>query len=299
MTRRRLNENNYIAWVIDASGSMAGQKQVAAIEGLQGKTLAIKTESVAADEQGLKTLVGLWSFRNEVQEHYTNVNGLEVEPLPTADYNCTGGTALYDGVKAAIDWFKENTDVDDERNSYLIETITDGGENASRCNKNDLAEEVQQLQGTGRWSFTIAGPDNHDNQQFVERLQIPEGNVAFYEAQTAEGTRLAYVETAGKLRGFMKGRTRGVKSVTAFHSDQEGVTADYRGIKPMQTVEDAFERYTTQSGTAKGDLSLDDLLARAHNLVDQLPDVPPEQELRDRADKWLKEITQGASDVEN
>ncbi len=289
MARRRLNENNYIIFLIDSSISMKGQKEAAALEGLMEKTHAVMTESVNADEQGLKTLVGLWSFNNNVTEHYSNTNGLQLENLTAEQYRCAGSTAIYDAVKTAVDWFKENTDVNDERNSYLIELITDGGENASTCDKLALARELVEFQKSGRWTVAITGNDSFGLTAFAEALRVPRGNVAAYDAQSADGTRLAYRETAGKLRGFMKGRTEGVKSMTSFHSNQDGVAADYKDIKPMEPDEDAFERYSGIQPTGLDpNMSIDDLLAQAHNLVDQLPDVLPEAELRDRADKWLK-----------
>jgi hypothetical protein len=100
--------------------------------------------------------------------------------------------------------------------SFLVMAVTDGQENASRrYNARSIAEKIQQLQATDRWTFVFRVPRGHSHE--LVRMGIPAGNILEWD-QTERGVEVATRATAAAFDEYYDGRTRGFTSTKSFYN---------------------------------------------------------------------------------
>lgn len=176
MTKKKVKIKTRIAILLDSSGSM---------QSIRKEALDMFNEQVRAIKKGSKELdtkVSFATFATESKTVFFNVDVKQLKELNLDSYNPDGGTAMYDSVGAAIDALSFLPEASDENTSFLVVIVSDGEENSSRIyNSNDVANRVQRLQNTKRWTFSYLG-SNQDLGKVSRTLNIPIGNTMSFTA---------------------------------------------------------------------------------------------------------------------
>jgi hypothetical protein len=217
---------NYIGFVNDHSGSMAGKRAEAAIIDYNANITAIKDAANAELLDTVVSVVGL-GIGNSPLGGYAN--GTERQVVisnphvlkPVSDWPTPGNTPLYDGVGDMIELLESLPDAKDSHVSFLVMTTTDGEENGSRrYTAGSLRLKIEQLQRTGRWTFVFRIPKGY--RSYVSNLGVPAGNIVEWET-TAEGMAKATAATTQAMHSFYAGRSAGKSSSTVFYADATAV----------------------------------------------------------------------------
>jgi len=207
-------KKTYVAVVLDSSGSMQKIKK----EVIQGFNEHAATIRAGSGNQ-LDSKICLMTFATHVNppllwcENANNLNNLTEE-----NYRPGGMTAMLDCVGATIDGLEKVEDIEDEETAVLVLVVSDGRENNSRRETyKSIAERVQRLTKTGRWTFVYLG-SNQDLSKIQQDLNIPQGNTQTFVADSA-GYKQAFTQTNRGLSNYMTARAQGVTSSSSFYSN--------------------------------------------------------------------------------
>ncbi|WP_378956266.1 VWA domain-containing protein [Pelosinus sp. sgz500959] len=211
-----INKKTYVKIVLDRSGSMAiAQKETIGAFNEQVQELRKMTKD------GMETYVSLITFNSDVLSVLENVSVDVVKELTANDYKPDGMTALFDAVHAALDEGLAQQDSQDANTAFLLVIITDGEENQSRkANKKNLAERLQAVQATKRWTVTYLGARKNLHVLATD-LNIPKGNVMSFDAGDASGYQGGFMSTSVGLGSFMAARAIGTSSIANFYINDE------------------------------------------------------------------------------
>jgi uncharacterized protein YegL len=202
----------YIALILDASGSMAS---------IKGETINHfneQIEQIAKDSVGLDTSVSLTTFNGEVDVKFFDSPVDSLKPLTLKTYAPGGYTSLYDAVGTTVDrLLAECKDIKKKDTAVLIVILSDGQENSSqKYNVGDIAERIQELQNTKRWTFTYLGA-NQDLSKIAQQLHIPAGNISAFTAD-AIGMVAATNLSVGSSQSYMDSRREGTTQTIGYYS---------------------------------------------------------------------------------
>ena len=206
----------YVALVLDKSGSMnsirtealqAFNEQLNTIKAMQTKTMDV--------------FVGLTEFGSHAKTMKTVCKADQVFPLTMDDYVPDGMTAMYDGVMLAVTELEQaaagHKPTDDV--AFLVCIVSDGFENASKITAATLAEKLQALQASGKWTITYLGA-NQDLTKISNTLHIPKGNTQAFAA-TTDGMLFGSTMQLSSLASYACARSVGAQSVSGFYSATE------------------------------------------------------------------------------
>jgi len=202
----------YIALILDSSGSMAS---------IKGETINHfneQIEQIAKDSVGLDTSVSLATFNSEVDIKFFNNPVNDLKPLTLKTYFPNGYTSLYDAVGITVDrLLAECKDIKKKDTAVLVVILSDGQENSSqKYTIEDIAERIQELQNTKRWTFTYLGA-NQDLSKIEQQLHIPAGNISAFVANTA-GMAAATNLSVGSSQSYMTSRRLGETQTYGYYS---------------------------------------------------------------------------------
>lgn len=241
----------YVAFVLDRSGSMSSCWN----EAIGAFNNTVETIKQQAKDQ--ETSVTFYTFSNNSQQVFFNRNPNELNPLNPHDIRCDGMTALFDGVGDAVEALKKVKDANESHVSFLVITITDGGENNStrygtkerglhptgwgQAPKKDLVELLRETQTTDRWSFVFQVPPG-SKRGFV-MMGVPDDNIREWN-NDRRGAIEADRATQVGLTSFFQGKKRGVNKVTQFFVETDMSNVDIDDIKKKLTDEsDRYKQY--------------------------------------------------------
>lgn len=211
---------NYIGFVNDHSGSMNSLK-AAAIRDYNTNITAIKD---AASREMLDTVVSVvgvgYPKGTDTVTRMVQVSNPHVLK-PVTQWACNGGTPLYDGIGSMIELLESLPDALQEDVSFLVLITTDGEELHSRTyDQYSLAQKVQKLQATGRWTFVVRTPNS--NERKIICLGIPKANIQQWDT-TDKGMAESTAKTTAAMNTFFIARSAGAKSTSAFYADASKV----------------------------------------------------------------------------
>jgi hypothetical protein len=241
----------YIAIVFDRSDSMSS------CWGEAIQAFNNQVEVIRRDAQGQDTSVTLITFSNNARLEFFNADPHRLSPLSTSTIHYGGMTALFDGVGLAVEKLKSVPDYHDPNVSFLVITITDGGENQSR-NYNlpdrytgkmkqdyytgkeaiNIANVLADTQRTDRWTFVFQVPPGA-KRQFVD-MGVPDDNVREWTNDRV-GTIATDVATQSGLTNFFGARAAGQKSVSQFYVETDMSKVKSSDIK--KKLNDESDRY--------------------------------------------------------
>lgn len=202
----------YVAMILDKSGSMGGIKKVT-VNGFNEHVQTLISEG----KDGTEILASLVLFNGKVEAEFFNAPVFALREMSEDAYQPNGSTAMYDAVGYTLDRFATETDINDPSNAYLVMVFSDGEENASTIwNSSKLAERIQELNKTDRWTFTYVGA-NQDLSVISETLNIDHTNI--YKGWKADQGTSAdmYASSKGGLENYMSLRKCGNTSVKNFY----------------------------------------------------------------------------------
>ena len=198
--------------ILDKSGSM---------EDIRGETIRNFNEQMqaittAARTQKVKMSLVTFSGPTEIETVFWRSS--EAPKLTEEDYVPWGSTALYDAVWEAVQALSEelgeripkpkSSASCKEPPAVLVIIISDGEENESyKHTSKDVAELIQELQATDRWTFTYIGA-NQDLSVVSKRLGIPAGNTLGYTSDSY-GTRVAGLRVEQAMVDYVESRAGG------------------------------------------------------------------------------------------
>jgi len=175
-------KKTYVVMVLDKSGSMMRGLQ----QTIDGFNEQIQTIRETETDDNI-TQVSLITFNHQVSKDIVNQSTDQIQELTESTYIPSGTTALYDGVGTAIDMLLDQDDINDDNTSVLMVILSDGDENASvKFKLEDVAEMIQKLKSTNRWTFTYMGA-NVDLSVISKTLNIDIGNIMTFDATLAAG----------------------------------------------------------------------------------------------------------------
>ena len=213
--------------LLDASGSMGGCKE---------ETISNFNEQVEAIKKagrGQKATVSLCTFNTPGQEKTILWRRPveDIEKLTDASYKPGGTTAMYDCIVANVDRLAKELgeplkpparSTSKPNPSVLVIIISDGYENASiHASQSDVAERIQAMQATNRWTFTYMG-SNQDLSKVSRELRIPIGNTMDYLA-SKQGTKSAGHAMAQAVSCYTIGRAAGMSATSNLLSREDRV----------------------------------------------------------------------------
>lgn len=209
-----LQKSTYIAFVLDESGSMAGTAE------LTMKSFNDQIDVVKKNEDaGGKTSISFFTFNGEVRTLFKAEPVSQIRKLSNANYNPCGGTALFDGIGEAIASLKTSVGPNEDP-AFLVCIFTDGEENASkRYNQYSIRSQIQALQETGDWTFTLMGPKD-GVAMLSDQLAIPAANVAGFDPGNTRSRMAASSMDTLKMGSYLNTRSMGMKASAMMYSAQ-------------------------------------------------------------------------------
>lgn len=222
----------YVAFVIDQSGSMLDIKDVA-MSAFNEQLQTLRKESGA----DIKTLVTITKFNDRVDIG-------SIAPLVTIDelnehtYRPAGLTALFDAIgETTLEVAKRYRD-DDSDAAVLFVIITDGLENASMTfNQDRLKSMVTELEKTDRWSFTFLAANQNPLETAVGDLGLKMGNVMSFTPDSY-GVRNASMNMAKGLACTYDARKLGETKTETFYSQTDMTAEDKDEDEPTDSQGD-------------------------------------------------------------
>lgn len=144
---------------------------------------------------------------------------------PLSDYPTTSGnTPLLDSVGELIARLEQAPDAADANTTFLVMTITDGEENSSlKWTTRSLSTKIQQLQSTGRWTFTFRVPRGH-RASTARIFGVPIDNVLEWD-NSARGMMESTVSTVSAMDNYYTAVRSGVKSTAKFYTNLADVSS--------------------------------------------------------------------------
>jgi len=202
-------KKTFVALVLDKSGSM-DMCRLQAIEGFNSQMQVIKENAAKGGDTKISVIV----FNGLVSIQQDAVPADKIEKLTHESYQPNGSTAMLDAVWDAIVSLEKHDDKG-EQTAFLVVTISDGEENASmRTDSKTLAEKIQQLEDTERWTFGYVGA-NQDLSKINQYLNIPVQNSLVYAA-TVDGYNCMNNVASASVGSYMSLRAAGTTNTSNY-----------------------------------------------------------------------------------
>lgn len=224
----------YVAIILDKSGSMESIK-TEAINHFNEQLQVLKEESNAPDKvakkmlqneesNAVETYVTFVTFNNEVETLIESDDVNNISEIDDSVYRPGGTTALYDAIGETIEKFQTYDDINDSNVSVLFTIITDGQENASgrfasEEGRKKVKSQIDELQETGKWTFTFMGANQDVMETAVDNLGIYSGNTMSFDYSSNGMTDASYAHTVSTRAYFTALRT-GNTSTQTFYDDE-------------------------------------------------------------------------------
>lgn len=222
---------NYIGYVNDHSGSMEPLRHAAAAD----YNANIEATKNAATREMLDTIVSVVGVGvpNGAQTTRQVVVSNPHVLKPITNWPTNGGTPLWDGISDMVALLKSVPDYNSPDVSFLVIITTDGEEMHSKMTtKAGLANIIESLQRTGRWTFVFRVPKG--KRYTLTGLGVPDGNIQEWET-TAAGMAASTAATTAAMDNYYTTRAAGQKSSTVFYADAKSVNV--KALKELDPKE--------------------------------------------------------------
>ena len=207
-------QKTYVMFVLDESGSMQNGKDIT-INSFNEQVGIVRAN---ADKCG-ETFVSFITFSDNVSPIYMNKHPDNLIELDDTNYDPDGWTALYDAVGFGIEELRKEEGVHDKDSAVLVVVLTDGDDNKSfKWNSHKLGSAIEDLQATGKWTFTVMGPKKGVS-LLAKSLSIPTGNVAGFDPSSIADRTIARSMMANSLTSYTQSRSTGTLQASAFYAD--------------------------------------------------------------------------------
>ena len=210
-------KTTHVIQVLDESSSMETGQDVTISSYNEMQDIAKKQHS---DENEITfTLV---KFSDHASISSIRVPAGNAIGLNTTNYKPHGLTALYDAIGLAIQTARNFPS--DDNTAYLLQIFTDGGENASTSYRDPrtLKAMIAELQATGKWTVTVAGPKGQID-LFTQYFDIPKGNTTTFDPTSYQSRTSNAGMMVGSTANYFAMRGAGGQSMTNAYSSVKDV----------------------------------------------------------------------------
>lgn len=197
------NVPTLIEFILDETGSMASC--------LQGAIAGFNTFLSEQSNQSGECYFTLTKF--STSQKLTVYSDLDIKMVPQINdgtYKPDGGTNLYDVIVERIGNLKQRISTWDITPRVLVVCLTDGEDNSSRLNPNDVKTQINALDN---WSFVYLGA-NHNATSIAHKLGFPENNVKTFEVSKIS-------QTMEELSSRTTAYRSGTVSAKSFYGEQK------------------------------------------------------------------------------
>jgi uncharacterized protein YegL len=226
--------------ILDQSGSMQDTKAAA----VQNYNEQIQQAKLNSKDQDI--FCSLITFNGEVFEHVWTEPAEKLNEATESDYVTEGATAMRDAIGYTVKKLLETTDHKDENVSYLVVIVSDGEENSSKHfkrpsdvdiragKKDELKSLMEEVQKTGRWTFTYMGCDDAYIKRVAEETAIPIANCAKWSNATPAMAIRGLCQNRAKLEKFYTCRSEGLSASAQVYSNDSCKLADFTADEPIE-----------------------------------------------------------------
>lgn len=208
-----------VVFVLDRSGSM----QPVIRQAIKAVNDNIATIRESVNETGQDATISFFTFSSDVKLHFFNRSLSAVESIDDKSIRTDGMTALFDATGDAIQKLLDIPIGEDENVTYLLNVVTDGGENESRrFGAKALKDLMRKVQSTDLWTLTFLVPPGHSS-QLVSTFGIPDGNIMEWE-QSVRGVSTYSAASQAGLKQYFTARAQGATSVRTFYTDASNIS---------------------------------------------------------------------------
>lgn len=215
---------SHVVFLLDDSSSMQSCRDVT----ISGFNEYLASQKADANTTGINTVVSLYKFDGrDVKCVFDRQDVKTVEPLTHATYNPSGNTNLLDAMGGIL--MKVNTLLSDkkkaDRESVIINVLTDGEENASHTFDNaTIKQMVEKAQGKS-WGFLFLGA-NIDAFSAGYALGFGVQNTMQFSTKNTEATMRAASRMTNSLKSaYAKGDSTTVAYAASTFTDVERASA--------------------------------------------------------------------------
>lgn len=176
------NKRTYYHLILDRSGSMTSCIEQT-IDGVNQQIKRIREIEERYPEQEFYTSLTL--FNHQITPVWRRVRSANLKEISFSDYIPDGFTALYDVVGFTLNELLNEIgeEVDNNKATVVVVMVTDGYENSSKYfSHGQIAERIQQLEATGKWTFSYLGA-TLDAVQIAVNLNIKRENSMFFNVK--------------------------------------------------------------------------------------------------------------------
>lgn len=220
---------NYIGFSLDMSGSMRHIAHAAMADFNE----QVRTIKGAATEHNQDTIVSVVTMgvgsEGVVGRSIVNSPITVLQPL-TQYVADARATPMIDSVFELIKIMESAPDAADPNVSFLIMVTTDGEENVSRRRGRELAQKINELQRTDRWTFVFRVPRNGTRE--LAELGITNVNIFEWD-QTVKGVQQSTQANTEAFTEYFRGRSAGMKSTRKFYASMADV--DIKDVQAQLT----------------------------------------------------------------
>jgi hypothetical protein len=201
--------------VLDESGSMdKGCQQT-----MQGYNQQLQVLAPSADEIGCR--VSQINFNNHARLIANDVQVKDLVPLSHANYNPSGGTALFDTVAGVIKKILSHPLAFDDNTSILLSITTDGDDQGSSVWRTHHMEEFKALMRAvaenDRWTVALAGPDTK-LREFADLMCVDSQNVAAFKPESIQSRKDMSDSSIMAMSSYTSLRSSGMKKMDTLYA---------------------------------------------------------------------------------
>lgn len=233
---------NHVVLVLDASGSM-GRHRVAVRDQVKQLVSDLAEQSKVMKQE---TRLTIYSFDDEIRCLAFDTDVLRLSDVHQ-EYAVTGGmTALHDATAVGLDDLGTTSALYGDH-AFLVYVITDGGENASRRYKNQVAPRMSNL--PENWTVAAFVPDMAGVRSAAQ-MGFPADNVAMWNVNSATGFAEAGSVMRSATSSYMTARasgTRGTRTLFSTGSDAVNAQTVKANLTPLQRDSYVLQKVTEKA----------------------------------------------------
>jgi len=224
-------KTQYVAFVLDMSGSMFSIKDVA-INSFNEQLQELKKQ----DDIETKVIITIFNSAPVMMDGVDVVSLESVEELNEHTYFPNGMTALYDAIGFTVNKVLQTYKDDKDDTAVLFVVITDGQENNSmEFNQQSIKKMTEELEKTERWTFTYLGANVNPLETAVAAMSYQLSNTMSWQADQQGTVRMSDTLSKG-INEYYTMRRGGGNMTSCFFNDTK--TDDEDDSQRLATLTD-------------------------------------------------------------